>query len=443
MMRPGGRDSLVSRHPYGVCGRTLGKQIPDHGDTGRDHRKANNPGPLAVFSAAAAKSEAEMGLHFESDEFQQRQAAACKAMRVSGLDALLLFRQESMYYLTGYDTFGYVHFQTLVLSESGELTLLTRAPDRLQARYTSNVEDLRIWADHADADPCGFVRDILLEKGLRGARVGVEYEAYGLTAAKGLALNKALDGFCSLDDASNLVSRLRLIKSEAELACVRRAGELADEALAAALSLARPGAFEGDILSAMHARVFEGGGDDPANEYIIGSGPGALMCRYYTGRRHLDIQDQLTLEFAGVYRHYHACHMRTLLIGEANAAQKGRYGAARDSLTAAREALRPDQPIGRVFDAHARVLDEAGYREQRMNACGYSLGATYAPSWMDWPMFYRGNPVLAEPGMVFFIHIILFDEPRGEAMTLGQTLEVTQSGNEPISKASLDLIVNG
>lgn len=383
-----------------------------------------------------------MGLHFEPIEFQRRQTEACKAMRASKLDALLIFRQESMYYLTGYDTFGYVHFQALVLSERGELTLLTRAPDRLQASHTSLVEDVRIWADQANADPYVLVRDILEEKRLGGANVGVEYEAYGLTAAKGLALTRALEDFCSLDDASNLISGLRLIKSEAELAYVRRAGELADDALTAAVSLAVPGAFEGDILSEMHARVFRGGGDDPANEYIIGSGNGALMCRYYTGRRHLDPRDQLTLEFAGVYRHYHVCHMRTVLIGAASDAQQGRYAAARDSLAAAREALRPGQPIGGVFDAHARILDQAGYRDQRMNACGYSLGATYAPSWMDWPMFYRGNPVLAEAGMVFFIHIILFDELRGEAMTLGQTVEVTRIGNESISKASLDLIVN-
>lgn len=383
-----------------------------------------------------------MGLHFERDEFHRRQMEARKAMRAGKLDALLVFRQESMYYLTGYDTFGYVHFQALIFSESGDLTLLTRAPDRLQASFTSVVDDVRVWTDQADADPYVLVRDLLDEKGLRGASVGVEYEAYGLTAAKGLALNRALDGFCNLEEASDLINRLRLIKSNSELVYVRRAGELADDALSAAVSLAIPGAYEGDILSAMHEQVFRGGGDDPANEYIIGSGAGALMCRYYTGRRHLDSQDQLTLEFAGVYRHYHACHMRTVLIGADGDAQKSRFSAARDALAAAREALRPGQAIGGVFDAHARVLDAAGYREQRMNACGYSLGATFAPSWMDWPMFYRGNPVVAEAGMVFFIHIILFDESRGEAMTLGQTVEVTHTGNESISKAALDLIVN-
>ena len=112
-----------------------------------------------------------------------------------------------------------------------------------------------------------------------------------------------------------LVSRLRLIKSPSELDYLRKAAELADASWHAAVALAEPGAFEGDILAAMQGAVFKGGGDDPANETIIGSGPGALMCRYYTGRRTLEAQDQLTLEFAGVYRHYHACLMRTIRVG--------------------------------------------------------------------------------------------------------------------------------
>ena len=61
--------------------------------------------------------------------------------------------------------------------------------------------------------------------------------------------------------------------------------------------------------------------------------------------------------------------------------------------------------VGEVFDAHAVVLDRAGYRAHRMNATGYSLGTTFAPNWMDWPMFYHGNPELAAPGQVYFIHL--------------------------------------
>lgn len=382
-----------------------------------------------------------MHVHFEPKEFASRLAATVAEMERCGLDGLLVFRQESMYYLTGYDTFGYVFFQCLYVGIDGQLILLTRAPDYLQARYTSIIDDIRIWVDGPEASPATQLKDILEGAIPSGRQLGVEWEAYGLTARNGMRLSAALGSVYTLTDASDLITRLRVVKSEAELGYVRQAAGLADQALVEAERTAAPGAFEGDILAAMQGAIYRGGGDDPANEFIIGSGVGALMCRYFTGRRHLDAKDQLTLEFAGVYRHYHACLMRTLVVGQVDSRLKEMHEASLEALLAAEAALRPGRPIGEVFDAHARVLDVRGHREHRMNACGYSVGTTFAPNWMDWPMLYHNNRVEAVPGMVFFIHIIVFDASSGLAMTLGRTSLVTVAGSEPLSAASVELVV--
>jgi Xaa-Pro dipeptidase len=382
-----------------------------------------------------------MPLHFDAQEFADRRARTCHEMAAAGLDALLIFRQESMYWLTGYDTFGYVYFQCLVLGADGTTTLLTRAPDLRQAQQTSDISDIRIWVDLPDANPAVDLRGILQERGLKGARLGVEYEAYGLTAANGKRLEAALEGFATLADASLLVSRLRLVKSDAEIAYLRRAGQLGDAALSAAERLTKAGAYEGDILAEMHEAIYRGGGDDPANEFIIGSGPQALLCRYHSGRRHLDPNDQLTLEWAGVYRHYHAAMMRTLVIGRCPDKQRDMHKAAHDALLGVEERLRPGHTVGEAFDAHAETLDKAGMRHARMNACGYAMGTTFAPNWMDWPMLYHGNPVELQPGMAFFVHIIIFDSEAGLAMTLGRSSLVRDGAVEPLSDAPLDLYV--
>jgi Xaa-Pro dipeptidase len=382
-----------------------------------------------------------MSLHFTREEFAARQERALAEMRRRGLSALLMFRQESMYYLTGYDTFGYVFFQCLVLRDDGRLTLLTRAPDLRQARHTSTIEDIRIWVDRDGANPALELKAILAEQRLAGKTLGVEYEAYGLTAANGKRLDAALAELATLADASDLVSRLRVVKSAAELDYVRRAAALADAALDEAHRLARPAAFEGDILAGMHGAIFRGGGDDPANEFIIGSGRDGLLCRYFSGRRNLDPEDQLTLEFAGTYRHYHACLMRTIPIGRAHERHRAMHAICLDAMQACMAALRPGQPIGAVFDAYAKVCDAAGMAAHRLNACGYSLGTTFAPNWMDWPMFYRGNPVEAQPGMVFFLHMILMDSDSGLAMCPGWTVEVTGNGPRALSQRPLDLVV--
>jgi Xaa-Pro dipeptidase len=383
-----------------------------------------------------------MALHFTAEEFAARRAAALAAMAARGLDGLMMFRQESMYYLTGYDTFGFVYFQCLYLGADGGFTLLTRAPDLRQARHTSIIDDIRVWVDREGADPCGELRAILDQRGARGRRLGVEFEACGLTARNGLALEAALDGFCRLEDASDLISDLRLVKSPAEMAYVRRAAQLSDAALAEAARLTVAGADEGAILDAMQGAVFRGGGDFPANPFVIGSGPGALLCRYHSGRRRLAADDQLTIEIAGVYRHYHAPIMRTIRVGPPPPRQRAMYATAVAALEAAKAALVPGRPVGAAFDAHARVLDAAGLRAHRLNACGYGVGASFAPIWVDRPMLYRGNPVAVRPGMVLFVQVVVADGDHGLAAAVGQTVAIGERGAVSLSKASLGLIVN-
>ena len=232
-----------------------------------------------------------------------------------------------------------------------------------------------------------------------------------------------------------------MVKSQAELLFVEQAAELADDALDEAVSLARSGESEGRILAGMHSVMFSAGGDYPGNEFIIGSGRDALLCRYHSGRRVLDDKDQLTLEFAGVYRHYHACLMRTLIIGSPCRQQIVMHSVCREALAACRENVRPGNSMGTVFDAHTEVMDEAGFQAHRLNACGYSLGATFTPTWMDYPMFFHGNAEPIVAGMVLFLHMILMNSEEGYAMTLGETVQVTETGAVRLSRHVTDLIV--
>lgn len=382
-----------------------------------------------------------MALHFTQAEFAARIAAAQAALAAQELDGLLMFAQESMYYLTGYDTFGFCFFQCLYLGADGRLALLTRSADLRQAQHTSTIADIRVWTDAQGAQPAAQLRDMLASLGVAGKRLGIETNAYGLTYFNGKAVHEALDGFCLLAPANTLVDALRVTKSSAELAYVRRAGELADDALAQAAALACSGSDEGVILAAMQGAVLAGGGDYPGNEFIIGSDRDALLCRYKAGRRRLSASDQLTLEFAGVFRHYHAALMRTLVIGAPSARHVAMHAACVEALAACEEKLRPGFTAGDVFDAHARVMDARGMQPHRLNACGYSLGAKFTPSWMDAPMFYAGNDWPLAPSQVFFAHMIVMDSDSGLAMTLGRTYVLTQGAPEVLSRAGLELIV--
>ena len=380
-----------------------------------------------------------MAIHFSETEMSARKARLLAAMAAERLDGLLLFAQESDYWLTGYDSFGFCFFQCLYVGADGRVALLTRSPDLRQARHTSNIDDIRIWKDGAGADPTRDLRAMLDDLGA-GGRLGVEFDSYGLTHFQGRRLEAALAGRATLLDASRLVPGLRVTKSAEELVQVREAARLSDLADRAAIEATRAGADEGEILAAMHHAIFAAGGDYPANEFIIGSGPDALLCRYKSGRRRLAADDQLTLEFAGVSRHYHAAIMRTHVVGREKPLHRAYHAAAREALEACAAELRPGRAAGDVFAAHARVLDAHGLAPHRLNACGYSLGAKFTPSWMDAPMFYEANPFELAADQVYFLHMILMDSDSQTALCLGRTYLVGADGAESLNANDLDLV---
>ena len=382
-----------------------------------------------------------MGLHFTKEEFSNRKSKIIRSMKEQNIDALLMFRQESMYWLTGYDTFGYVFFQTLVLDQKGNIILLTRAPDLRQAKNTSNINDIRIWVDKDESKPTDDLKIILDELDLKGKKLGIEYEAYGLTGKNALTLNKSLENYCSIEDKSELINKLRVIKSKEEIVYVRKAANLADKALDESWKYAKAGVSESKILAEMNRVIFEGGGDYPANEFIIGSGKNALLCRYQTEKQILNKTDQLSIEWAGTFRHYHSAMFRTIPIGTADPKHFKMHEDCLETLKNCEDKLKSGNKVGDVFDVHAKTFDNLGYNKARMNACGYSLGATFSPNWMDWPMLYTGNPYIIQPGNVFFMHMILMDSDNELAMNLGETYLVTENGNERLGKQKLDLVV--
>jgi len=383
-----------------------------------------------------------VAIHFTKEEFSIRKSKVLAELKKQNLDALLMFKQESMYWLTGYDTFGYVFFQTLVLTSKGEIILFTRAPDLRQAQNTSIIKNIRIWIDNEKANPLDELKNILSDLNLEKSNLGIEYDAYGLTGKNAIKLNNSLKSFSNTHDESQLVSKLRLIKSSEEINYVRKASELADKALNEVWNIAKVGASEGKILAEMQKVIFEGGGDYPANEFIVGSGHNALLCRYQSEKRILSDPDQLTIEWAGVYKHYHSAMMRTIPIGKANPKHYKMHEACLEALTKCKEKLISGNTVGDVFNEHAKTFDNLGYKKSSMNACGYSLGSTFSPNWMDVPpMIFANNPLILKPGMVFFMHMILMDSENQLAMNLGETYLINKEGNERLGKKKLDLVI--
>ena len=117
------------------------------------------------------------------------------------------------------------------------------------------------------------------------------------------------------------------------------------------------------------------------------------------------------------------------------------HAACVEALAACQDSCREGNTVGEVFDAHARVMDAAGFGHAKLNACGYSISANYPPTWMEQPMFFTGNRHVIRCGELYFMHMFLLDERSGLPMATGESCIVGKQGIERLSAMPHELVI--
>src|SRR5438552_18966959 len=100
-------------------------------------------------------------INFSENEFLERQARIRRELAARGLDGLLISRIEDQYWLCGLDTDGFVIFHMMFIGSSGQLTHITRTADIASIDYSSQCQDVRVWADAADNPKSRVIKDTL------------------------------------------------------------------------------------------------------------------------------------------------------------------------------------------------------------------------------------------------------------------------------------------
>ena len=377
------------------------------------------------------------------EEFAERQARARIAIAEAKLDGLLLFKIEDMYWLTGFDSDGFVIFNNMFIGVDGQLTHVARAADLANIDYSSICDDVRISPDSADSTRPKAVKDMLESHGMAGRRIGIQVDTMGLTPRLYGELRAALDGWCELVDAPDLIRELRLVKSPQELDYLRKAGEIMDQVRDAAIAATQPDAFEGDIYGAIYGTLFRLGADLPAHIPPLGAGDAALNVRYTTARHHVGENDQVTHELGVAYRHYHAADMFVVLTGpKIDERHLKMHAACVEALDAVQARLTPGATMGEVYETHRATFAAHGLEHAILQACGYTMGATWPPTWMEQPMIVAGGPTVLEENMCFFTHMICTDQTTGLQMALGEQAIITMGKPEIITHVPREPIIN-
>jgi Xaa-Pro aminopeptidase len=365
---------------------------------------------------------------FTTEEHRARLSRARKALKDRGFAACLMVAPENVYYFGGYETWVGVNSPQFMIftSEESEPTIVLRNVDVPLAQETSWVTDLRAYHLHTDS-VTGLVESVLREKGCTGGRIAMETQSYALSFAMGCELADALAPR-QIEDATDLLGDLRLVKSVAEIAKIEEGAGYAAAGLAELYRVCRAGMTEIELAAAIEGAMRKAGSDYWAIPTELASGwrtPGG----HATPRpKPIEPGDLIHVEFAGVSARYHATALQTLAVGDPGPRACELYTIALASLRAGIEAVKPGVPVSAVEEASLEPLRRAGIENAAMMRFGYGIGIAYPPVWLETLQISRGFERRLEKDMVFVLHSCIELPDEGIGIVQGGTYHLGGSG---------------
>ena len=365
---------------------------------------------------------------FTEAEYRDRLARARHALGEAGFDCCISVAPETHYYLAGYDTFVGVNSPQALIFTPGddEPALVLRNVDLPLALESTWLGDLRTYYLYLE-DAAAVIAAVAREKGLAGGRVAIEIKSCALSHALGLELSAALAP-ARIEDATELLGGLRLVKSAAEMAYVEAAAAYANAGLAAARDALRPGITEIELAGSIEGAMRAVGSDYWSIPTELSSGPRTPGGHAMPRERPIKPGDLVHVEYCGVHRRYHVGVVHTMALGEPAPRAREIYELTRQSLAAGIAAVGPGVPVPEVEEASLAPLRKAGLEDYAMMRFGYGLGVAYPPIWLETLQISRGFDQTLEPGMVFLLHACLELAEEGIGIIQGGTWTLEDSG---------------
>ena len=339
-----------------------------------------------------------------------------------GLDAMLITSKSGERYALGFHGEGLL----LITREGAHYTTDGRYIEAAREQITAAQVSLVT----AGSGHLAQARAYLEEKGLHN--VGFESGEMTVDAHRRYAQELP----CILTPAQTLLDELRSAKDEGELALMRRAQEITDEAFKAILNFIRPGLTEREIAARLVYELMRHGGEKVSFDPIVASGPNGSRPHAVPGDQVVDTGMFITMDFGCKVEGYCSDMTRTVALGQPTQEMEEVYAAVLAAQKAGINAARAGVTGREVDEAARRSLREAGYEEYFTHSFGHSLGIDIHESPNASPSENRTLPVgaviSAEPGVYL---------PGRFGVRIEDVLILNESGCEDITRSPKDLIV--
>jgi Xaa-Pro aminopeptidase len=376
---------------------------------------------------------------FERAEYERRWELAQQEMRAAGLDAIIVTSPANYRYYTGHRTSFWSirdRLRVCMLPQQGEPTIFLTAIEDEWCRacsWITNIvhhswEGFATWSNRAHG--IEELASNLIATGLKSKRIGMELGADQRMGMTYFDVNYLIENLPStVVDASELLWRLRLIKSQNEIVLLRRSTEILDDAFTEAWSFVGEGVRESDVTQKMTDVMGRLGADAMSFIFVQSDkGENEIPFRDPTDRP-LKRGDVLYVDTGSIYRGYKSDYCRMIGIETADDVQREGYAKVYRVLDASLRAVKPGRDIASIVTATDRAMEKEGFQRSKLPIrYGHSIGLEMPePPSVAAPI----GAVKIQPNMVLCL------EPGalvgGRYFQLEEMIIVTEDGYEIIS----------
>jgi len=353
----------------------------------------------------------------------QRLERLSAILREAGLDALALNPGPTLTYLTS------LHFHLMERPVVGLFTAHGEAGMVLPELEREKLSGTPFLAFPYGEDPATWeaaFRRALDALGLATAAIGVEPTRLRVLELR--YLERAALG-ATFPGAAEVIAQLRLRKDEHEIAAMRQAVRIAEEAFRAALSRFRVGMTEQQLAAELVVQLLRhGSAPDLPFQPIVAAGPNGANPHATPTERPIQPGDLVIVDWGANYGGYFSDLTRTLAVGNIDPELERVAQIVLQANQAGREAVRPGLPAGQVDAAARRVIVEAGYGAHFIHRTGHGLGLeVHEP-----PFLYAENVQALEAGMTFTVEPGVYLPGRG-GVRIEDNVVVTTTGSKTLS----------
>jgi Xaa-Pro dipeptidase len=353
------------------------------------------------------------------------------ALRNSGMAALAIVPGANLRYLAGLDMHMNERLTVAFFPAEGQPAVVLPALEAPRAQAQARLP-MRFYTWDDAEGPYAALRRCTGDLGLDGKRIGVEYTTMRVLELRGIEQSAEVQA----EDATPLLASLRMVKDASELAAMREAARIVEQALRAALEQARVGMPERELAAIWDAEMRAAGGERTFTT-IAASGPNSANPHHTSGERTLQPGDLVILDGGAFYDGYQSDITRTVAVGQPSDEARRIYELVQAANAAGRAAAAQPGATGESIDQAARkVIEDGGYGQYFLHRTGHGLGMeVHEP-----PYIVGGSRDPLPAGATFTIEPGVYVEGVG-GVRIEDDVIVTADGAESLTSFERDLII--